>query len=157
MAASMKAAFWTGTEQIEVKQVARPTPGPGQALIKVAYGGICGTDLMIYLGKHPRSKAPMVMCHEFSGTIVEADGFTALGYGFEKSPFDEGAQAFGNREYVWKDVPDRLNDYGAFTRTHGGERGRIFVRAKRDCTVYVATAHGASGYDMLKWTPIEER
>ena len=74
MAESMKAAFWTGTEQIEVKQVERPTPGPGQALIKVAYGGICGTDLMIYLGKHPRSKAPMVMCHEFSGIIVEADG-----------------------------------------------------------------------------------
>jgi hypothetical protein len=53
-------------------------------------------------------------------------------------------------------VPDRLNDYGAFTRTHGGERGRIFVRAKCDCTVYVATAHGASGYDMLKWAPVKD-
>jgi len=74
MAELMKAALWMGTERVEVKEIERPTPGPGEALVKVAYGGICGTDLMIYLGKHPRAKAPLVMCHEFSGTIVEADG-----------------------------------------------------------------------------------
>lgn len=89
-------------------------------------------------------------------TIVETDDFTALGYGFEKALFGDGLQAFGNRKYVWKDVPDRLDDYGSFTRTHGGERGRIFVRAKRDCTVYVATSHGANAYEMLKWTPVED-
>ncbi|MCD6518474.1 MAG: alcohol dehydrogenase catalytic domain-containing protein [Anaerolineae bacterium] len=70
----MKAAFWMGPEKIEIREVERPTPGPGEALVKVAYGGICGTDLMIYLGKHPRAKAPLVLCHEFSGTIVQADG-----------------------------------------------------------------------------------
>ena len=74
MKQTMKAALWTGTEQVEVRQIARPEPGPGEALIKVGFGGICGTDLMIYLGKHPRAKAPLVMCHEFSGTIVAADG-----------------------------------------------------------------------------------
>ena len=51
-----------------------PSVGPGEALIRVAYGGICGTDLMIYLGKHPRAKAPLIMCHEFAGTVVHADG-----------------------------------------------------------------------------------
>ena len=53
MVEMMKAALWTGPEEIEVRDVARPTPGPDDVLIKVAYGGICGTDLMIYLGKHP--------------------------------------------------------------------------------------------------------
>jgi (R,R)-butanediol dehydrogenase / meso-butanediol dehydrogenase / diacetyl reductase len=71
MTESMKAALWMGTEQIAVKQVPRPQPGPGEALVEVGYGGICGTDLMIYLGKHPRAKAPMVMCHEFSGIVAE--------------------------------------------------------------------------------------
>ena len=74
MAEMMKAALWMGPESIVVKEIERPTPGPGEALVKVAYGGICGTDLMIYLGKHPRAKAPLAMCHEFSGTIVSADG-----------------------------------------------------------------------------------
>lgn len=49
----------------------KPSPRQGEALVKVAYGGICGTDMMIYAGKHPRAKAPLVMCHEFSGEIVE--------------------------------------------------------------------------------------
>lgn len=72
--AKMKAALWTGTERIEFQEIERPTPRAGEALIRVAYGGICGTDLMIYLGKHPRAKAPLVMSHEFSGTVAQADG-----------------------------------------------------------------------------------
>ena len=76
MAELMKAALWTGPERIEVKKVERPIPGPGEALVRVAYGGICGTDIMIYLGKHPRAKAPLTMCHEFAGTIVQAEGST---------------------------------------------------------------------------------
>jgi (R,R)-butanediol dehydrogenase/meso-butanediol dehydrogenase/diacetyl reductase len=74
MSETMKAALWVGTEKIEYARVPKPQAGPGQALIKVGYAGICGTDLMIYLGKHPRAKAPLIASHEFSGTIVEADG-----------------------------------------------------------------------------------
>ncbi|MHB1296798.1 MAG: zinc-dependent alcohol dehydrogenase [Anaerolineae bacterium] len=74
MAERMRAAVWLGTEQVEFREVERPTPKPGEALIHVAFAGICGTDLMIYLGKHPRAKAPLIMSHEFVGTIVEADG-----------------------------------------------------------------------------------
>ena len=88
--------------------------------------------------------------------IAETDDFTALGYGFQTAPFGEGLIAFGNRDYVWKNVPDRLASGGSFTRTNGGERGRIFVRAKRDCTVYVATGRGTAAYEMLKWEPVEE-
>ncbi len=74
MTEMMKASLWTGPEQIEFTEIERPEPGPGEALVKVAYGGICGTDIMIYLGKHPRAKAPLAACHEFSGTVVKADG-----------------------------------------------------------------------------------
>ena len=74
MSELMKAALWIGPEAVEVREIERPLPGPGEALVKVAYGGICGTDIMIYLGRHPRAKAPLVMCHEFAGTIVQADG-----------------------------------------------------------------------------------
>jgi threonine dehydrogenase-like Zn-dependent dehydrogenase len=40
MGETMKAALWVGPEAIEVKQVEKPKPGPGEALVKVAYGGI---------------------------------------------------------------------------------------------------------------------
>ncbi len=31
----------------------------------------CGTDLNIFSGKHPRAKPPLIIGHEFSGTIIE--------------------------------------------------------------------------------------
>lgn len=74
MAETMKAALWMGPERIEFREIERPKHKEGEALVKVAYGGICGTDIMIYLGKHPRAKSPLVLSHEFAGTIVEADG-----------------------------------------------------------------------------------
>jgi len=77
MAERMKAALWVGPEKVEFREVDRPTPRPGEALLRVAYGGICGTDIMIYLGKHPRAKAPLVMSHEFSATVVEGEGLEA--------------------------------------------------------------------------------
>lgn len=80
MAATMRAARWMGPESIAVETLPRPEPGPGEALIQVAFGGICGTDLMIYLGKHPRAKTPLIMCHEFVGTVADP-GDSALSPG----------------------------------------------------------------------------
>lgn len=68
----MKALVWTGKEQVEVQD--RPIPDTaGKILIRVAYAGICGSDVGVYGGTHPRAKAPLIMGHEFSGT-VEAVG-----------------------------------------------------------------------------------
>ncbi|MFP7478926.1 zinc-dependent alcohol dehydrogenase [Terribacillus saccharophilus] len=65
----MQAGTYIGLETLSVEQRKIPSPGKGEALIKIAYAGICGTDMMIYQGKHPRAKAPLIMGHEFSGTI----------------------------------------------------------------------------------------
>jgi (R,R)-butanediol dehydrogenase / meso-butanediol dehydrogenase / diacetyl reductase len=67
----MKAALFQGPNKIEVREIARPQIKKGEALIKISYAGICGTDLHIFKGKHPRAKAPLVMSHEFSGVIEE--------------------------------------------------------------------------------------
>lgn len=48
-----------------------PACNEGEALIRVRSAGICGTDLHIFHGKHPRAKAPLVMGHEFSGEVLE--------------------------------------------------------------------------------------
>jgi (R,R)-butanediol dehydrogenase / meso-butanediol dehydrogenase / diacetyl reductase len=69
--AQMMASVWIGTEQVELREIERPEPGPDEVLVKVAYAGICGTDLMIFLGQHPRAKAPLIMSHEFVGTVAE--------------------------------------------------------------------------------------
>ena len=67
----MKAVRYQGKETIGYEDVARPVIGKEEVLIKVAFCGICGSDLGIYSGKHPRAKAPLILGHEFSGAIAE--------------------------------------------------------------------------------------
>jgi len=52
----------------EVRDVASPTPGPGEAVIDVAYTGICGTDYRIFQGDF-LSSFPLVNGHEFTGVV----------------------------------------------------------------------------------------
>ena len=67
----MKALVWHGPYEVSFEDVAVPSLREEEALIKVGYAGICGSDLTIYAGKHWRSKPPMIMGHEFAGEIVE--------------------------------------------------------------------------------------
>jgi 2-desacetyl-2-hydroxyethyl bacteriochlorophyllide A dehydrogenase len=48
-----------------------PVPQKDELLIKIAYAGICGSDIHIRHGKNPRVQYPIVMGHEFSGEIVK--------------------------------------------------------------------------------------
>ena len=60
-------------------------PGPGQVLVKVALGGICGSDLHYF--QHGgfgsvRLQQPMVLGHEVAGTVAAlGDGVAALRIG----------------------------------------------------------------------------
>ena len=67
----MQSIQYVGTKEVVVGEKVLPEVGPGEVLIKVAYAGVCGSDMIIYQGVHPRAKAPLVMGHEFSGTIVK--------------------------------------------------------------------------------------
>lgn len=70
----MLAAVYEGPTSVRLREMEIPRPAFGEALIKVAYAGICGSDMLIYRGKHPRVKPPLIMGHEFSGTVVEVNG-----------------------------------------------------------------------------------
>lgn len=67
----MKAIVYEGANTISVKDVKVPEVKEGWALIKISHAGICGTDLNIYGGTHPRATSPLIMGHEFSGRIVK--------------------------------------------------------------------------------------
>ncbi|MFI7414148.1 L-idonate 5-dehydrogenase [Streptomyces sp. NPDC049627] len=62
-----------GQGDLRVDRLPVPDPGPGQALVAVRYGGICGSDLHYW--RHGgvgdfRLKEPMVLGHEVVGTVV---------------------------------------------------------------------------------------
>ena len=78
----MKAAVWHGRQDVRVESVPEPgSPPPGQVQVKVAWCGICGTDLHEYVGgplyipldhPHPQTgvQAPVIIGHEMSGEVV---------------------------------------------------------------------------------------
>lgn len=48
----------------------RPSPGPGQALVRVAACGVCHTDLDIAAGRYDWARFPLVPGHEIAGTVA---------------------------------------------------------------------------------------
>jgi threonine dehydrogenase-like Zn-dependent dehydrogenase len=72
----MKAAVFHDVGNIESRNdVAPPSPGANEVLIKVAACGICGSDLHIYRVKSPSSEKM------YSGTLhVDADGRRIIGH-----------------------------------------------------------------------------
>jgi (R,R)-butanediol dehydrogenase / meso-butanediol dehydrogenase / diacetyl reductase len=69
---TMPAVLWTGDDMLELRDVDVPQPPPGWTLVEVAYTGICGTDLAIVHGKHPRTRHGLILGHEISGRVVRA-------------------------------------------------------------------------------------
>lgn len=67
----MKALIWAGGSEVTVTDVPEPVPGPGQVLVEVGYTGLCGTDLHICAGEHPRAEPGLVIGHEIAGTLAE--------------------------------------------------------------------------------------
>ena len=75
----MKSIIYSGAQDVRVEEKSLPEIAAGEVLIKVAYVGVCGSDMNIYQGVHPRAKAPLVMGPEFSGTIVAGHPTLAAG------------------------------------------------------------------------------
>lgn len=57
--------------QVEIKTAEIPVPKEGEALLKLLYGGICGSDLGTYRGTFAYVSYPRIPGHEFSAEIVE--------------------------------------------------------------------------------------
>jgi hypothetical protein len=81
------------------------------------------------------------------------DDYSVEGTRIAVATLREGGRAYGNRDYVWKAVPERFAGW-RYTRTQGGVRASVKVTASRDTTVYAATATTQSGADMTGWEPL---
>ena len=75
----------TAAAGAEIRDVAVPTPGPGEVLLRVLRAGVCGTDLHIWTWdrwSQGRIRPPVTLGHEFVGEIVElGDGVSTPGLG----------------------------------------------------------------------------
>ena len=65
----MNALVWEAPRVMAMREKELPELAADEVLIKVAYAGICGSELSGYLGHNALRVPPLVMGHEFSGTI----------------------------------------------------------------------------------------
>ena len=72
-----------------MKEVPRPEIAPHEALVRVRYIGVCGTDVKIRAGRMGLDVLPLIMGHEVAGEVAEV-GSEVQGF----SPGDRVTVAF---------------------------------------------------------------
>ena len=70
----MRSIHVTTPGEVDVVEVENPRPRPGEALLRVRYAGICGSDVQTFRGTQPFASYPRVPGHEFSAEILEING-----------------------------------------------------------------------------------
>src|SRR5262245_16611217 len=57
--------------QLELAEVPKPSPKPGEVMLKVQACGVCRTDLHIVDGELANPKLPLIPGHEIVGVVAE--------------------------------------------------------------------------------------
>ena len=64
----MRAAVLHGQRDVRAEDVPAPAPGPGQVLVRVAFTGVCGSDIPRVLSDGAHSY-PIILGHEIAGVV----------------------------------------------------------------------------------------
>lgn len=78
---TMKAAILTATgEPLEIAEVARPEPGPGEVLVRLQSCGVCHSDVHYWKGEDaiPEGRERVILGHEGIGTVAASGDGTSL-------------------------------------------------------------------------------
>ena len=70
----MKSLLYPAHHSVEIADQPMPIVAPGEALMRVAGCGICGSELDAFRHASPRRPPPLIMGHEFCGELVEVRG-----------------------------------------------------------------------------------
>lgn len=68
---NMKYVVIPEPDKVEIKEMEKPTLQKGEAILKILYGGICGSDMGTYKGTFLYASYPRIPGHEFSAEVVE--------------------------------------------------------------------------------------
>jgi len=90
--ATMQAVVCHGPEDYRLEEVETPSPGPGEALVRVEAVGICASDLKCYHGaakfwgdddRPAWAETEVIPGHEFVGEVVQVDERASARWGIE--------------------------------------------------------------------------
>lgn len=129
----MRAIVIHGRQDLRVEELPVPEPAAGQLRLRIAYGGVCGSDLHYWAeganGEYV-VREPLVPGHEVSGTVdLDPSGELAPGTPVTVHPatFGTPGPGTGDRRHLW---PGGAYLGSAATRPHtqGGMSEYLLVR-----------------------------
>ena len=143
-----------GPEVLEFNETARPVPGPGQLLVKVAAAGVNFIDTYKRSGVYKVSY-PFTPGSEASGTVEEVgDGVTVFAPG-DRVATAEGIDCYADYALVDEDkalpVPDGLDDFTAAALPLQGVTAHYLINStfKVEAGHTVLLHAGAGGVGLL--------
>ncbi len=120
----MNALHFTGNQSFDLQPAVATPPQPGEVQLRVAYCGVCGTDVHIYHGAMAqRLSLPQVIGHEVSAEIAAVgEGVTGWQPGDRvtvrplqpgpEDPSDNGQKHIGkNLKFIGIDSPGGMQPY----------------------------------------------
>jgi threonine dehydrogenase-like Zn-dependent dehydrogenase len=139
--ATMPAVICHGPEDYRLEEVPTPTPGPGEALIRVEAVGICASDLKCYHGaakfwgddtRPAWAETQVIPGHEFVGEVVQLDETAAGRWGIgagDRVTAEQivpcGECRYCRRGQYWMCQPHGM--FGFKRRTPGGMAGYLVL------------------------------
>lgn len=73
----MRQAIVVRPYEFEIREVDSPVLQDGYAIVETVYCGVCGSDLHVYEGKHPKVKPPAALGHEAVGYVKKISSLTS--------------------------------------------------------------------------------
>jgi threonine dehydrogenase-like Zn-dependent dehydrogenase len=75
----VKVLAYPAWDTLEIQDAPPPRPAAGEALVRVAAVGICGSELEAVASRSPRRTPPLILGHEFCGEVTAVgDGVTSV-------------------------------------------------------------------------------
>ncbi|GAB6878296.1 glucose 1-dehydrogenase [Halorubrum gandharaense] len=138
------------TETPHVREIDRPEPGPGEALIRVLRVGIDGTDHEVIAGGHggyPEGMSHLVLGHEAIGVVEDPNG-TALDAGQLVVPTVRRPVEDGPTTYFERGEPDMAPESHYVERGIAGAHGFMaeFITSPAEFLVPVPPAFAETGF-----------
>ena len=66
----MKALVYTAPHKLEKQTHPDPSPKPDEVVVRVRAAGVCGSDLLGFLGKSKKRVPPLILGHEIGGEVA---------------------------------------------------------------------------------------
>jgi hypothetical protein len=117
----VQAGVYLGKGDVQVKEWPVPELQAGEILVRVKYAGMCGTDMLIYSGKHPRVALPRVLGQKVLARLSDQTIFFPVS---------------GLRRRAWRFTPSSLGDAAGTAAM-----GTLMSVRRWPCSELTAMAH----------------